>query len=48
MGPEPHIGFVWAAYAVTAIGLGGLILDTVLRALRWKAKAAAVTRDKRG
>ena len=35
-----HTAFVVGAYAASAIGVGAVVLDTVLRARRWKAKAA--------
>ena len=31
--------FVWPAYAVTAVILAWLILDTLLRARRWRREA---------
>ncbi len=34
-----YAAFVWPAYAITAVVLGGMILDSLLRARRWKAQA---------
>ena len=33
-----YAAFVWPAYTITAVVLGGMILDSVLRARRWKAQ----------
>jgi heme exporter protein D len=33
--------FVWPAYAVTALVLAGLIIDSLLRARRWRREAEA-------
>ncbi len=38
-----YAGFVWPAYAITAVVLGGMILDSLLRARRWKAEAQNAT-----
>ena len=32
----PYAGFVWPAYAVSALVLGGLAAAVVIRARRWK------------
>jgi heme exporter protein D len=37
--------FVWPAYAVTALVFLVLILDTLLRARRWRRAAEAARRD---
>ncbi len=34
-----YAGFVWPAYAVTAVVLGALIADTLRRARRWRREA---------
>jgi heme exporter protein CcmD len=34
-----HAAFVWAAYAVTAPVLAGLVVDTLLKARRWRRAA---------
>jgi heme exporter protein D len=39
--------FVWPAYAVTALVFAVLILDSLLRARRWKRAASAAAPDER-
>lgn len=34
-----YAAFVWPAYAATAVVLGGLIADSLLRARRWRREA---------
>ena len=47
-GPNLDVGryavFIWPAYGVSALVLAGLLLDSVLRAARWR-KAAEAQRD---
>ena len=38
--------YIWGAYGVTALVLGGLAADTLLRARRWRREAEA--RDEAG
>jgi len=37
--------FVWPAYAVTALVFAGLIIDTLLRARRWRKAVEAAQED---
>ena len=40
IGPDgPHAAYVWAAYAITALGLAWMTIDTVARASRWRERA---------
>ena len=36
---EPHAAYVVAAYVISAAGLAGLVVETLLRARRWKRAA---------
>lgn len=42
-----YAGYVWPAYAVTALGFAWMIFDTLSRASRWKHKADALERNRR-
>ena len=47
MGPDKYAIFVWPAYAVSAIGFAWMILDTLLRARRWRRKVEALEKERR-
>ena len=34
-----YAGFVWPAYAISAVVIAGMIADSLARARRWKAQA---------
>ncbi len=38
--------YIWPAYGVTALGFAWMILDTILRARRWKKKAERLELEK--
>lgn len=35
----PHLAYVVASYVVSGIGIAALVIDTVLRARHWRARA---------
>jgi heme exporter protein D len=35
---DKYAAFVWPAYAVTALGFAWMIVDTTLRARRWRRR----------
>jgi heme exporter protein D len=37
--PDKYAAFVWPAYGVTALVFAWMLLDTLLRAARWKRRA---------
>jgi heme exporter protein D len=39
--------FIWPAYAVTLLGFAWMILDTVLRARRWRRRARELEDERR-
>ena len=40
IGPHgPHATYVWAAYAITALGLAWMTIGTLARASRWRGRA---------
>ncbi len=39
-----YAAFVWPAYGVSALGFGWMILDTLVRAGRWRRKADRLER----
>lgn len=41
-----HMVFVWAAYGATGLVLAGLLLDTWLRARRWKRAVEQAERER--
>jgi heme exporter protein D len=43
-----YAAFVWPAYAVSAVGFGWMILDTLWGARRWRRKAERLDRDGHG
>ena len=47
MSADKYAAFVWPAYGVTALVFGWMIVDTLLRAARWKRRAgdAGAKRD---
>jgi heme exporter protein D len=36
---DKYAPYVWPAYAVTAIAFAWMVLDTLIRARRWRRKA---------
>jgi len=40
--------YIWPAYGVTALGFAWMILDTLLRARRWKRKAERLGQENKG
>lgn len=38
--------YIWPAYGVSALGFAWMILDTVIRARRWKRQAERLEREK--
>jgi heme exporter protein CcmD len=45
---DGHAGFVWSAYAVTALALGGLVLHTLVRWRRAARRSEALDTRRRG
>lgn len=39
MSHDKYALFVWPAYAITAVVFGWMIIDTIVRAGRWRRKA---------
>lgn len=39
--------FVWPAFAATAIGLGWMIADSLVRARRWKRELERLEKDRK-
>ncbi|HTK36823.1 MAG TPA: heme exporter protein CcmD [Caulobacteraceae bacterium] len=48
--PDFHTGryaaFIWPAYGLTALVLGWMVAETLVRARRWKARAAKKPEDR--
>jgi heme exporter protein D len=42
---DKYAAFIWPAYAVTAVGFAWMVLDTLLRARRWRRRAEALQKD---
>ena len=42
---DKYAVFVWPAYALSALGLGWMVLDTLVRARRWRRKAEALEQE---
>ncbi len=36
---DKYAPYIWPAYAVTAVGFVWMVLDTVIRARRWRRRA---------
>jgi heme exporter protein D len=34
-----YAAYIWPAYAASALGFGWMVIDTLIRARRWKRKA---------
>lgn len=34
-----YAAYIWPAYAISAVGFGWMVVDTLVRARRWKRKA---------
>lgn len=39
--------FIWPAYAVSVLGFAWMILDTLLRARRWRRRARELEEERR-
>jgi heme exporter protein D len=39
---DKYAAFVWPAYAITAVVFAWMVLDTLLRAGRWRRRAEAL------
>jgi heme exporter protein D len=37
--PDKYAAFVWPAYAATALVFAWMVIDTLLRARRWRRRA---------
>ena len=37
--PDKYAAYIWPAYAVTAATFAWMVIDTLLRARRWRRKA---------
>ncbi|HZZ89875.1 MAG TPA: heme exporter protein CcmD [Caulobacteraceae bacterium] len=48
MTPDKYAAFVWPAYGVTALVFAWMLIDTLLRAARWKRRAADPAADRDG
>ena len=42
---DKYAAFIWPAYAVTVLGFAWMVLDTLLRARRWRRRAEALQRQ---
>jgi heme exporter protein D len=42
---DKYAAFIWPAYAITALGFAWMVLDTLLRARRWRRRAEALQRE---
>ena len=42
---DKYAAFVWPAYAVTALVFAWMVIDTLLRARRWRKQAERVEAD---
>jgi heme exporter protein D len=47
MSGDKYAVFVWPAYAVSAIAFAWMILDSLLRARRWRREAEALEQERR-
>jgi heme exporter protein D len=36
---DKYAAYIWPAYAVTAVGFVWMVLDTLIRARRWRRRA---------
>ena len=45
MTPDRYAAFVWPAYGVTALMFAWMVIDTLVRAARWKRRAEHPDRD---
>ncbi len=41
-----YAAFIWPAYGVSVLGFAWMILDTVLRARRWRRELARLERER--
>lgn len=44
---DKYAAFVWPAYGVTAVVFAWMVIDTVLRARRWRRQAERLERSER-
>ncbi|MFL5297138.1 MAG: heme exporter protein CcmD [Phenylobacterium sp.] len=44
--PQAHdyAAYIWPAYAISALVLGGLVVSSLLHARRWRKRAEALSR----
>jgi heme exporter protein D len=47
MTPDRYAVFIWPAYGLTALGFAWMVLDSLIRARRWRRKAEALEKDRR-
>ncbi|HLY78424.1 MAG TPA: heme exporter protein CcmD [Caulobacteraceae bacterium] len=45
MSHDKYALFVWPAYAITALVFAWMVLDTVIRAGRWRRQAERLEKD---
>ncbi len=45
MSHDKYALFVWPAYAITAVVFAWMIVDTLLRAARWRRRAERFDKD---
>jgi len=45
MGADRYAVFIWPAYAISAVVFVWMVLDTTLRARRWRKKVEALERE---
>lgn len=45
MSHDKYALFVWPAYAITAVAFAWMVIDTLLRARRWRRQAERLERE---
>lgn len=45
MAPDRYAAFIWPAYGVTALGFAWMVIDTLLRARRWRRRVEDLERE---
>ncbi len=44
---DKYAAFIWPAYAVTALGFAWMLIDTLVRARRWRRRAEKLEKEDR-
>jgi heme exporter protein D len=44
---DKYAAFIWPAYGVTALAFAWMVIDTLVRASRWRRRAERLEKDER-